>query len=790
MRKRKMLLGALLLGIAIIAGSNGITVEAATGKYMSPLEISEALKAAGRTMDNIVNSSSEWRYGDRVVNGKSYKTLTLAQKYCFNRITGQAAPIIDNDDVGDIVFNGTNGIADNTKYTIDTSKVGNGYHEYRKILPNGAEVPVGYWKNYGLIYAIHGEGFDAEDDTLGAGGYYDTTKWGTWANYHGVDFHAYSKPNKYPLVAPNEQNTKCFNKQINNFNRNSTAWIGYCAICGEKINPGLHYAPASAMKELSVVRFGAEEVFTCPTCGGMEGTSVYIHQCKAISANRYYVAYDDGTDDPNVTGNTNTSTFYYNFADEYEGKTIKSQDKKLAECGFVREGYTFAGWSTTKDGTVDYQPGTTLKLFQDPKVDNKVTTLYAVWTPNHSYVSVDANTNIFNGGAKYNGETVYFRKDTYQVLNNNNPGDPAAPNFIKSTYTIDTTKITLPAGYTVSFKSEGTTPDPITAETAFSGYNFKNSGANGWFQASSATYTYGSEERDQSNPDVITLQFTQNAIILPSSSVYNKSFIGWYDGPGDDSKYVGTTGDEYYPSKDITLYAKFSQMKIDVKSTYFREHDYKNDADEFTNIALNKLKNANNAAYDANHTYGRWNGTGAVNMQIGTFTNTKDEYVYKTFYRVKGTTEWTEINTSDGSSGAPRDEYPPINYGDWDDPNHPENGKSIPITNSGFYRLTAIGAQGGNMPNGKSGGKGGKTEAIYYLKKGDVLHIWVGGQGYSDGTGGFNGGGTGEKNYGAGGGGATTVVLERDGNQTTLMIAGGGGGATTLCDGGSSVNIE
>ena len=34
-------------------------------------------------------------------------------------------------------------------------------------------------------------------------------------------------------------------------------------------------------------------------------------------------------------------------------------------------------------------------------------------------------------------------------------------------------------------------------------------------------------------------------------------------------------------------------------------------------------------------------------MQIGTFTNTKDEYVYKTFYRVKDTTEWTEINTSD-----------------------------------------------------------------------------------------------------------------------------------------------
>lgn len=90
------------------------------------MEISEALKAAGRTMDNIVNNSSEWRYGDRVVNGKNYKTLTLAQKYCFNRITGQAAPRINNDDVGDIVFNGANGLVNNTKYTIDTSNSNSG----------------------------------------------------------------------------------------------------------------------------------------------------------------------------------------------------------------------------------------------------------------------------------------------------------------------------------------------------------------------------------------------------------------------------------------------------------------------------------------------------------------------------------------------------------------------------------------------------------------------------------------------------------------------------------------
>lgn len=44
MRKRKMLLNALLLGIAIIAGSNGIIVEAATGKYISPLKSVKLLK--------------------------------------------------------------------------------------------------------------------------------------------------------------------------------------------------------------------------------------------------------------------------------------------------------------------------------------------------------------------------------------------------------------------------------------------------------------------------------------------------------------------------------------------------------------------------------------------------------------------------------------------------------------------------------------------------------------------------------------------------------------------------
>lgn len=784
MRKRKLIINALLLGFAFVISNQSITAKAAVG-YNSPLEISEALIKSGRTMDNIVDNSSEWRYGRITVNGKNHKTLTLAQKYCFNRVTGQAAQRYDDDDKGNIVFNGKNGLANNTQYKIDRSKVGKGYHEYSFSVPTGTQIPIGYWRNDGLHMAVNNEEFDAATVPFGEGGYYDTTKWGTWANYYGVDYHATSEEEKIPFVAPNEPRTKCFDLQANRHYRDSTGWIGYCAICGKEM-VGLHYAPYQAMKDLSVVSANAGYVFTCPTCGGLEVTYGYFHECVAISANRYYVVYDDGTDDPNVTGNTPTSTFYYNFADEYEGNEVKSQDRFIAKNGFVRDGYTFIGWSTTKDGTVDYQPYDDIKLFQDPTTNNKTTTLYAVWKPNHSYFEVDANANSYAGGARYLGETNYYREDTYHVLNNSNPADPAAPSFTKSTYQIDTSKITLPKGYTVSFVSIGTTPSPITAKTYFVGYDFKKNNANGSFNISSGVYTYGPENRGKDNPDIVVLQYTQDTIILPGTSANNKSFIGWYDGPGDNSNYVGTAGDEYYPEKNTILYAKFSQLKIDVKSVYFRKQgEYPDSATEFNNIALDRLNNADNGSYNkfkaSDNILGVRNGTGAVNMKIGTFTSTRNEYVYKTYYRVKGTTTWTEINVIDGTSNVPTANQLNKTFG------YTGYEQTYTVESTGFYNLSAIGAQGGDF-NGNAGGKGGKTEATYYLKKGDILHIYVGGKGDKNGTGGYNGGGAGDGTNGAGGGGATTVVLERNGTKTTLMIAGGGGGATKQDIGGDAVN--
>ena len=130
---------------------------------------------------------------------------------------------------------------------------------------------------------------------------------------------------------------------------------------------------------------------------------------------------------------------------------------------------------------------------------------------------------------------------------------------------------------------------------------------------------------------------------------------------------------------------------------------------------------------------------------------------------------------------------------------------TAPVT--GYYTLECYGAQGGYASSGL-GGKGGLSRLTYPLTQGDVLYIYVGGQGGcidgssshpTGGDGGWNGGGKGGTgvawsggngapyNGGGGGGGATHIATSAIGAITSitdlnanhnglLLIAGGGGG--------------
>ncbi len=101
------------------------------------------------------------------------------------------------------------------------------------------------------------------------------------------------------------------------------------------------------------------------------------------------------------------------------------------------------------------------------------------------------------------------------------------------------------------------------------------------------------------------------------------------------------------------------------------------------------------------------------------------------------------------------------------------------------------GAQGGLGPVGCAGyqglpGLGGRIQATLTVNPGDVLNIYVGGQGAPDNNtsaaGGFNGGGNAmmESNYtyygGGGGGGASDIRLNGNALTDRIVVAGGGGG--------------
>ena len=87
----------------------------------------------------------------------------------------------------------------------------------------------------------------------------------------------------------------------------------------------------------------------------------------------------------------------------------------------------------------------------------------------------------------------------------------------------------------------------------------------------------------------------------------------------------------------------------------------------------------------------------------------------------------------------------------------------------------ASGAAGGNSAQGGAGGLGGFATGTLAVTPGQVLNIFVGGQGATP-TGGFNGGGNGGTQNAGGGGGASDVRVGGTGDVDRIIVAGGGGG--------------
>jgi hypothetical protein len=107
---------------------------------------------------------------------------------------------------------------------------------------------------------------------------------------------------------------------------------------------------------------------------------------------------------------------------------------------------------------------------------------------------------------------------------------------------------------------------------------------------------------------------------------------------------------------------------------------------------------------------------------------------------------------------------------------------TVPVGVTGIG-VDVYGAKGGD--NGANiGGQGGRTQAEITVVPGQVLEIYVGGQGVSTstpGTGGWNGGGNTLKSFGSGisgtGGGGSDIRVSPYAITNRIVVAGGGGGS-------------
>jgi len=99
--------------------------------------------------------------------------------------------------------------------------------------------------------------------------------------------------------------------------------------------------------------------------------------------------------------------------------------------------------------------------------------------------------------------------------------------------------------------------------------------------------------------------------------------------------------------------------------------------------------------------------------------------------------------------------------------------------------IEAWGAQGGaaaccDMPPMEDGGLGGYAAGTIAVAPGATLTIFVGGQGVTEGLGGFGGGGEGGT-WGAGGGGASDVRVGAPNLINRVIVGSGGGGGNCGC---------
>ncbi len=314
-----------------------------------------------------------------------------------------------------------------------------------------------------------------------------------------------------------------------------SGWFAYCADCGEPVMDCLLYMSEKTAKQLTYLDLSMGYFYKCPHCDNLEqGVACKTHNCKAISANRYFVRYFANFG----SGFMDRSIHMVNNATNYEGTEVTPQTK-LNLNTFQRVGYEFVGWNTKKDGSgTFYEDGA--EIYNLSMEENANVILYAQWKKSSSVLEIDPK------GGRYEGKDKVVR-----VL-----GDYATE------YEVKMADLTAPKGHTVHFDTaSGETIKSITAEMKFSQ----------WCQElpffgkmEGNRYTFMGQD---GSVDRITAVYVPQPIVLPEAVKEGYSFGGWFSDK-ECTKPVGMAGTTYTPAGDVTLYASWVELQLTADDNY------------------------------------------------------------------------------------------------------------------------------------------------------------------------------------------------------------------------------
>lgn len=475
------------------------------------------------------------------------------------------------------------------------------------------------------------------------------------------------------------------------FSEYYSGWMGYCADCNQKVTSGLFYMSDDTAYSLTELDMSMAYYYRCPHCTHLEqGYELKHHICQAVSPNQYSVRYHANYG----SGYMPKSIHMYNNATIYEGAEVTPQ-KTLTLNSYTRIGYEFAGWNTEIDGSgTAFADGEEILNLCSEEQGSII--LYAQWKKSQSILEIDPN------GGEYQGSKNISR----------------IQGLYGSTYEMQDKDLEPPLGAIISFEEfGGEEVEDILSFMTFKEWSFTLP-MKGEFENNIYIYKGKNAETDRA-----TAIYSYKTIVLPECTKPGYSFGGWYLKENGENP-VGMAGDTFLASEDVTLYAKWVELRLDSE--------------------INSIAN---------------NGKGAVDLSWSQKDNLKKNY---RLYQKEINGDWTEIYSADDIAVGKQLHQKILFSG--------KEGTFV-VPYGGHYQVTLYGAQGGNTTT-HSGGKGGMVTAYIYFEAGEILQYNIGGQS------GYNGGGQATR-Y-ANGGGYSILSTKESG---IIMIAGGGGGATSLQNG-------